>query len=348
VKDLYLLPLEEDDIPHVAMWLERPAVRKWFPVPHDWLAEIHGRKADFSFLHHFMAVVDGKKIGFCQYYRCSDADEAEYRCFPREGTYSIDYLIGDDEFLGCGCGRQMVQALVAAVFLLPDTQRIVVQPDKGNAASQAVLRSVGFWHDRLHQVFCLEKPVTHICQSGSSSCVPFDFSLFERRITSLYSFFCTSESVAYQTSLQEDWSLYDQVVHLIDSAAQNHQRFVRLQTETHSVFPGYDASLWRRATGFYSREPTSETDVSAYGVFPSSLPVSSESPAGYRAVVSLFLAYNLHILEIVRRIRPECLANTWDIEEKELTLEFLVNDYYAHLYWHEDLARKTVRYLTAE
>jgi hypothetical protein len=43
---------------------------------------------------------DSKPIGFCQYYLCAQADEDDYNIFPKDGTYSIDYLIGEIEYLG--------------------------------------------------------------------------------------------------------------------------------------------------------------------------------------------------------------------------------------------------------
>ena len=40
------------------------------------------------------------------------------------------------------------------------------------------------------------------------------------------------------------WSIKEIVGHLIDSASNNHQRFVRAQWTTDLVFPGYDQDAW--------------------------------------------------------------------------------------------------------
>jgi hypothetical protein len=40
------------------------------------------------------------------------------------------------------------------------------------------------------------------------------------------------------------WSVKEIVGHLVDSASNNHQRFVRAQWTTDLVFPGYDQNAW--------------------------------------------------------------------------------------------------------
>src|SRR2546423_1159846 len=50
------------------------------------------------------------------------------------------------------------------------------------------------------------------------------------------------------------WSAKETLGHLIDSASNNHQRFVRAQFTDHLVFPGYEQEAWVRAQG-YQDEP---------------------------------------------------------------------------------------------
>src|SRR5574337_627436 len=56
------------------------------------------------------------------------------------------------------------------------------------------------------------------------------------------------------------WSAKQVLGHLIDSAANNHQRFVRAQAIDHLVFEGYDQEQWVRAQHYEQRseEHTSE------------------------------------------------------------------------------------------
>src|SRR6185295_4218707 len=53
------------------------------------------------------------------------------------------------------------------------------------------------------------------------------------------------------------WSPKEVIGHLIDSAANNHQRFVRAQFGDDLVFPGYDQEAWV-AVQRYNDEPWSQ------------------------------------------------------------------------------------------
>ena len=155
--EMVLRPLEEGDVPLVALWLNRDPLREWFGDPEDWLSEIREREGRFSFLHHFVALLGEDPVGFCQYYRCADADEEVYRSFPREGTYSVDYGLGDAACLGKGLGRELVRCLSERVLSLPDARRIVVAPDRENEASRRTLLRCGFVLDEERGVFVKER-----------------------------------------------------------------------------------------------------------------------------------------------------------------------------------------------
>src|SRR4051812_3645052 len=54
--------------------------------------------------------------------------------------------------------------------------------------------------------------------------------------------------------IEGKWSPKEIIGHLIDSASNNHQRFVRAQFTDDLVFPGYEQESWVRAQK-YSEEP---------------------------------------------------------------------------------------------
>jgi hypothetical protein len=104
------------------------------------------------------------------------------------------------------------------------------------------------------------------------------------------------------------WSKKEILGHLIDSATNNHQRFVRGQFEE-VPFIVYDQDGWN--------------DNSRY----------NEMPAAH--VIGFWELYNRHLLELIKRI-PEhallrkCLTN----EPEPVTLEWLITDYVAHMEHH--------------
>ena len=52
------------------------------------------------------------------------------------------------------------------------------------------------------------------------------------------------EGITNKKPAQDKWSLKEIIGHLIDSASNNHQRFVRLQLGDLQGFPNYDKDLW--------------------------------------------------------------------------------------------------------
>jgi hypothetical protein len=111
--------------------------------------------------------------------------------------------------------------------------------------------------------------------------------------------------------LSEDkWSLREILGHLIDSAANNHQRFVRLQFGDSLDFPAYAGEEWVR--------------------------VQKYNTVDWKLLVTLWYSYNYLLLNVIENIAPDALHNVWIKEEKALPLEQMINDYYKHLELHRE------------
>lgn len=145
---------EDDDIFLMKTWLNKKHVLKWYEDPDDWLAEIYGRFDEFSFINHFIVLYDNKPIGFCQYYTCAEANEDWYGDIPLEGSYSIDYLIGEESYLGKGLGKAIIDLLAKEVFSLNNAQRIIVMPETENIASCKSLLANDFFFDEKNKLYC--------------------------------------------------------------------------------------------------------------------------------------------------------------------------------------------------
>lgn len=116
------------------------------------------------------------------------------------------------------------------------------------------------------------------------------------------------------------WSAKEVIGHLIDSASNNHQRFVRAQFTDELVFPPYEQEAWVRAQR-YNEEP-------------------------WPLLVQLWKSYNLHLLHVMASIseetrkRPRRTHNLQRIawktvsENEPVTLEYFMLDYVAHLKNH--------------
>jgi hypothetical protein len=126
------------------------------------------------------------------------------------------------------------------------------------------------------------------------------------------------ESAQYPTPGK--WSPREVIGHLIDSASNNHQRFVRARFQNDLVLVGYDQDAWVSLQK-YQDEPWTE-------------------------LVSLWRAFNVHLAHVMEsvpasvRAREHGRHNLYEINwkpvpaDKPATLDHLMEDYVAHLKHH--------------
>jgi hypothetical protein len=128
-------------------------------------------------------------------------------------------------------------------------------------------------------------------------------SLTEPKLRALSSATVTARPAA------DRWTIQEVLGHLIDSAANNHQRFIRAQFVEPLIFPKYEQNEW----------------------------VSSQqyNAADWSALVDLWAAYNRHLVHVIRCVNPAALPRICVIGPYEpVTLQFLIEDYVVHLKHH--------------
>jgi len=125
-----------------------------------------------------------------------------------------------------------------------------------------------------------------------------------------------------QKSAPDDWAQIEILGHLVDSAANNHQRFVRSQFSDDLVYQGYEQNQW----------------------------VSSQKYAdeSWPELIQLWSSYNLHLHHVVSVIpaailtKPRAIHNLDQIafklvdKSEATTLEYFIRDYVDHLRHHLD------------
>jgi hypothetical protein len=103
------------------------------------------------------------------------------------------------------------------------------------------------------------------------------------------------------------WSKKEVLGHLIDSATNNHQRFIRGQFELTPEIR-YDQNKW--------------IEFSFYQEIES------------KQIINFWTVYNQQLVEIIKRIPSDNLTKQIRVGENLVTLEFLIVDYVAHLEHH--------------
>lgn len=137
---LILRPFYDNDIALFKRWLKVDHVRKWYVEPEEWLHEVNDRHEQFSFITHLIAEVEGVPIGFCQYYDMFyGQDHEDWLKIDAPGVlYSIDYLIGEPEYLHKGLGQKMI-AQMLDILRNKGIKTVVASPDRDNTKSNRAL-----------------------------------------------------------------------------------------------------------------------------------------------------------------------------------------------------------------
>ena len=112
-----------------------------------------------------------------------------------------------------------------------------------------------------------------------------------------------------QPTLKGGWSCKQVLGHLIDSASNNHQRFVRATLQDALEFPGYDQDGNVRVQEFQS--------------------------ADWLMLVNLWAAYNRFLAHVIAKLPASKLETMCTVATNDpVTLRFLATDYVDHLLHH--------------
>ena len=141
-------PLQQSDFPQFATWLAQPHVQKWWPEEPTtaYVSEKYGaRTRGDDPTAVYVVEADMKPIGIIQSFVL--ADYPEYgNLFGHPSDFSIDYLIGEPDYVGRGVGTAMIKQFIQTIGRAnyPTATGVSTAPDIGNAASIRVLEKVGF------------------------------------------------------------------------------------------------------------------------------------------------------------------------------------------------------------
>ena len=105
------------------------------------------------------------------------------------------------------------------------------------------------------------------------------------------------------------WSRKEILGHLIDSACNNQQKFIRTRAQAHLDFVGYQQDFWVESQEYNATD--------------------------WSGLIEFWRAYNLHLAHVIEHTDAVLLANSITIDDHgTFTLEFIMEDYVEHLKHH--------------
>ena len=128
------------------------------------------------------------------------------------------------------------------------------------------------------------------------------------------------EKMASPKPNPDKWSKKEIIGHLIDSASNNHQRFVRVQFKDDLIFEGYVQDDWVKVQDYQGRR--------------------------WSDLVEVWYSYNNHLVDVIANIPTSVLElerakhNLHKIAFKTIpqkqptTLDYFISDYIVHLEHH--------------
>ena len=118
-----------------------------------------------------------------------------------------------------------------------------------------------------------------------------------------------SNEVAETKPSPSAWSRKEELGHLLDSAANNHQRIVRAQFENGLAMPGYEQNRWVSVHGYQRRD--------------------------WSELIDTWQALNRQLLAAAEAIPGAAWSHTLTVAASEpLTLQFVFDDYVDHMLHH--------------
>ena len=118
-----------------------------------------------------------------------------------------------------------------------------------------------------------------------------------------------SRDAVVREAAPSKWSAKEELGHLLDSAANNHQRIVRAQLEDSPAMPGYDQNGWVAVHGYEHRE--------------------------WAELIEVWQAFNRQLLAAAEAVPESAWSRTLTVAgSAPLTLQFVFEDYVAHMAHH--------------
>jgi len=131
-------------LPLYFTWASKPHVKnQWFregyTPPEAILDKLKGDSSAFPFI----IMLDGKEIGFIQYYHLTENDK-EIFGEEVESTVGFDIFIGAEDYIGKGYGTEVVRKFAEKLLAPAGVGRVITDPFTDNKGAIRCYEKAGF------------------------------------------------------------------------------------------------------------------------------------------------------------------------------------------------------------
>jgi hypothetical protein len=127
----------------------------------------------------------------------------------------------------------------------------------------------------------------------------------------------TDPALAHVRVTADAWTLTEIVGHLVDSAANNHQRFARLISGNLEQFPPYEAEIF--------------------------VAVQQYDGCTFAEMAKFWRQYNWLLMHIMQAVPATALENMWQRPDGAKSLRTLIEGYFEHIQMHTDHYRERMQ-----
>lgn len=143
--------MRHSDLPLLQRWLQLPQVDAWWHEPLDLAGVVakYGPRIDGLVpTHMFVIELDGRAIGWIQWYRWRDYAAHAAQLGAEPTAAGVDLALGEVEMLGRGLGSAALRLFIERVVFAHDVSAVVSDPEERNTRSLRAFEKAGFTVER--------------------------------------------------------------------------------------------------------------------------------------------------------------------------------------------------------
>jgi len=143
--EISFVPFTKEHLPKYYEWAERPQVKDtWFIEGYEPVSAIEDKIGSESDSVPFVICLDGREIGFIQYWHWQQSDSDCIFARFGEGTVGIDLFIAESDCLDRGVGTEVVSLFVQKIISELNPKHLVIDPFTWNKRAIRCFEKAGF------------------------------------------------------------------------------------------------------------------------------------------------------------------------------------------------------------